>query len=75
MIQVRLGNTTETRTVVIAKTTTLKQALQDNNIDYSMATLYLNGCTLQPSDVEKSFADHGINDSCTLMAIVNTKNA
>lgn len=75
MIQVRIGNTTETKTVVVEKTKTLKEAFDDNGIDYSVATIYLNGCTINPGDLNKSFEDNGIGDSCTLMAIINTKNA
>lgn len=75
MIQVRIGNTTETRSVIVSRDKSLREAFDENGIDYSVATVYLDGCTIQPGDLDKSFDGLGLGDSCTLMAIVNTKNA
>lgn len=75
MIQVRLGNTTETKTVILDGNTSLRSALEDNAIGYETATVYLDGCTINPGDLNKTFNDLGIGERCTLMAIINTKNA
>lgn len=75
MIQVRIGNTTETKTVILDGNTTLRDALENNEIGYDMATVYLDGCTINPGDLDKTFNILGITERCTLMAIVNTKNA
>lgn len=75
MIQVRIGNTTETKTVILDGTTSLRDALESNDIVYDMATVYLDGCTINTGDLDKSFNELGIGERCSLMAIVNTKNA
>ena len=66
---------TETKTVILDGTTSLRDALESNDIVYDMATVYLDGCTINTGDLDKSFNELGIGERCSLMAIVNTKNA
>lgn len=76
MIKVTLGNNSMTPKSVLAdENKTLKSVMDENDFNYSMGTMYLNGSPLMDSDLDKTFASLGVTTSAYLLAAVNTKNA
>lgn len=75
MVQVIMGSTLERKTVVLSPDTTLRQALEDNGIDYTSGTMHLDGAPLGPGDLNKSFADLGVTERCYLLQVVKASNA
>jgi hypothetical protein len=75
MIQVTIGTNTNRSKTTVDPTMTLRALLDEKEINYSVATLHLDGCTLQPGDLDKTFADFGITESCYLIAVVKADNA
>lgn len=75
MIQVTIGSNTKRVKKVIDGTVTLREALEENEINYETAQVHLDGCTLNPGDLDKSFEDMGIAESCYLIAVVKADNA
>lgn len=75
MIQVTIGTNTNRIKKTIDPSMTLRQVLDENQINYSVANLHLDGCSLQPGDLDKSFTALGITDSCYLIAVVKADNA
>ena len=75
MIKVTIGNNVKRRTVILDENTTLRQALEDAEIDYSRGTMNLDGSSLYPGDLDKTFADFGIADKCFLLNVVKADNA
>ena len=75
MISVTIGTNTKRVKTSIDPNTTLRQALESNEVNYSVATIHMDGCSLQPGDLDKTFADFGIVDSCYLIAVVKQDNA
>jgi hypothetical protein len=75
MIQVLVGNSTERQTVIIEPTQKLKKTLDDQRIDYSTSQIYLDGSTLKPGDLDKTFADFSISEKCMLIAVVKQNNS
>lgn len=75
MIQVTIGTNTDRKRVTIDPSKTIKSVLDENEVNYAVATLHLDGATLQPGDMNKSFAEMGITDSCYLIAVVKADNA
>lgn len=75
MIKVWIGNNMGRRDYPVDENTTLRQALESHGIDYSRGMTSLDGCTLAPGDLDKTFADFGINSSCFLMNVVKADNA
>jgi hypothetical protein len=75
MIQVTIGTNTNRKKVTVDPNSTIRKVLDDNNINYSVATLHMDGATLQPGDIDKTFADFGITESCYLIAVVKADNA
>lgn len=77
MIRVTVGNNLSRKNVTIEDetATTLKSVLEENQIDYTRFSVNLDGATLQPGDLEKTFADFGITNSCFLLAVTKMDNA
>jgi len=75
MINVTIGNTTNRNRVIVDENNTLRQALEENGVDYSMGQLMLDGATLQPGMLDRTFADLGITTSCYLLSVVKADNA
>ena len=80
MIKVIMGNNLKRSTVIVDPNTTLKQALTDNEIDYSAGTMHLDGATLEPGALNKTFAEFGYTgqdgrDTCYLLNVVKADNA
>lgn len=76
MIKVTLGNNVNRTSVIIDENTTLRTALEDNGVDYtSHGTLHLDGATLAPGDLDKTFAQLGISEKCYLLQVVKADNA
>ena len=54
---------------------TPKQALENAGINYTRATVILDGCTMTPEKMNKSFHDLGIVGDATLAVCVKLDNA
>lgn len=75
MVKVTVGNNVKRETKIVGSDTTLRQVLEDAGIDYTRGQLNLDGSTLNPGDLDKTFAQHGIGERCYLMSIVKADNA
>ena len=75
MIKIVVGNTTNRSTVIEDESKTLREILEENGIDYTVGMTQLDGATLRPGDLDKSFADFGVTDHCTLLSVVKADNA
>ena len=79
MIKVYLGNNVDrwlaNDGAGIDPNRTLKSVLDENHIDYSKAPMTLDGATLRPGDLDKTFADFGITDTTFLLSIQKLDNA
>lgn len=76
MIKVNVANNTKRKAIFVDETTTtLRQALESEHIDYSIGMTSLDGSTLNPGDLDKTFADFGIKEQCYLMVVVKADNA
>jgi hypothetical protein len=75
MIKVTIGNNVKRKTEVYEADTTLREALEDAEIDYIAGIMNLDGSTLMPGDLDKTFADFGITEKCFLLNVVKADNA
>lgn len=75
MVKVTIGNNVKRSTVILDENTTLRTALEDAEIDYTRGTMNLDGSSLAPGDLDKSFADFGIAERCHLLNVVKADNA
>lgn len=75
MIQLKIGTNTKRNTIVVDANITPKQALENADIDYSMATVHLDGAALTANEMNMTFAEHGITETATLICVVKATNA
>lgn len=75
MIKVTIGNNVKRESVIIDENTTLRKALEDNGIDYTTGIMHLDGSSLNPGALDKTFADFGITEKCYLLNVVKADNA
>jgi len=75
MLKVTIGNNAGRETYLIDENTTLRTALEENGVDYSSGVMTLDGSTLKPGDLDKTFAQFGIHEKCYLLNVVKTDNA
>lgn len=80
MIKVTIGNNVNRESVIIDENTTLRAALEDKGIDYSVGMTSLDGSTLEPGALDKTFAEFGYtgeegHNKCFLLNVVKTDNA
>jgi hypothetical protein len=75
MIQVTVGTNTQRNKITVDPDTTLRQVLEEQEVNYAVANVHLDGSALKPGDLDKSFTDLGITDSCYLIAVIKADNA
>ena len=75
MIKVTMGNNVKRTTEILESSTTLREALESAEIDYTVGMMNLDGSTLNPGDLDKTFADFGITEKCYLLNVVKADNA
>ena len=75
MINVTIGNNLKRSNIIVSENTTIRKALEDNGIDYTRGTTSLDGATLAPGQMDKSFAELGVTERCYLLNVVKADNA
>ena len=75
MIKVTIGNNVKRSSEILDENTTLREALEDAGIDYTIGIMNLDGSSLEPGDLDRTFADFGIVDKCYLLNVVKCDNA
>ena len=75
MIKVTMGNNVKRSSEILDENTTLRDALEDAGIDYTAGVMNLDGSTLNPGDLDKTFCDFGITEKCYLLNVVKADNA
>lgn len=75
MIRVIVGTTTSRAEKNYAPSTSLRNILEDNNVDYSVAQIMLDGANIVAGDMDKTLEDLNITTKCMLIAVVKANNA
>ena len=75
MIKVPVGTNTRRTSVIVEPNRTLRSVLEDQDIDYSTGTLHLDGSTVTPGQLDKTFAELGITEKCFLISVVKADGA
>lgn len=75
MIKVVIGNNVDRKTVFATSEDTLRSVLESNGMDYTRGAMHLDGASLSPGDLDKTFGQFGITEKCFLLQVVKTDNA
>lgn len=75
MIQVTVGTTTKRNKKNYPSETSIRNILEDNNIDYGVATIMLDGANIKADEMDKSLASLGKVEKCMLIAVIKAEAA
>ena len=80
MIRVTIGNNLKRNAYNLDPNTTLRTAMEEAGVDYTVGMTTLDGSTLGPGDLNKTFLDFGFDgsegcDKCFLLNVVKADNA
>lgn len=75
MVKVIVGTTTQRNEKNYTADTTIRTILEDNNVDYAVAQIMLDGTNLAVDAMDKSLADLNKTEKCMLIAVVKASNA
>lgn len=75
MIKVILRNNVGKVETIVDENSTLRTVLEDNEVNYTSGVTSLDGASLRPGDLDKTFSDFGITDKCWLLNVVKADNA
>lgn len=75
MINVTVGNNLKRENRIVEDTVTLRSVLEDAGVDYTRGQTHLDGASLAPGDMSKTFKDMGVTDKCYLLNVVKADNA
>lgn len=75
MINVTVGLTLDRKVMIVESSRTLRSVLEEAEVDYSRGAMHLDGSSLRPGDLDKTFDDFGIKTSCYLLNVVKADNA
>lgn len=75
MLKITVGTNTNRKTVMVTEDTTLRQCLEENDINYSTGQTSLDGCVLQPGDMDKTFAAMNVTEKAYLVTVAKMENA
>lgn len=74
MLRVTVGNNVKKCNVIVSPEATPRQVFEENGIDYTKGAA-LDGATLMAGEMDKTFADFGVGESCFLTAVTKQDNA
>lgn len=75
MIKVTIGNNVNRNAHILDPNTTLRNALETAEVDYTRGVTHLDGSSLVAGDLDKTFSDFGITEKCFLLSVVKADNA
>lgn len=70
MIKVTIGSNMDRNSVIVPSTDTLRKTLEDNGVNYERGTLHLDGASLKPGDIDKTYDELGILEKAYLISVV-----
>ena len=70
MIQVTVGNNVKRERMIVDANRTLRSVLEEAGIDYTRGVMHLDGASVNPGDLDKTFASFGIAEKCFLLSVV-----
>ena len=70
-----MNNTNKVKTVLDENTTTLREAFEANGFPVDGITVLLNGVAVRAGDIDRTFAELGVDTSASLFGMAKADNA
>ena len=75
IVSVKIGTNLNRNTITATSDKTIRQLLEENEINYATTTVYLDGDTIKAGDMDKTLNDFNIADTCYIIASQKAENA
>ena len=75
LVNVKVGTNLNRTSVSVSSNKTIRQILEENEINYATTTIFVDGVTVQLGDMDKTLDELGIGESCYIIAAQKTENA
>lgn len=75
LVNVKVGTNLNRTSVSVSSNKTIRQILEENDINYATTTIFVDGVTVQLGDMDKTLDELGIGESCYIIAAQKTENA
>lgn len=75
LVNVKVGTNLNRTNVSVSSDKTIRQILEENEINYATTTIFVDGVTVQLGDMDKTLDELGIGESCYIIAAQKTENA
>lgn len=75
LVNVKVGTNLNRTQVSVPSNKTIREILEENNINYATTTVFVDGVTVQLGDMDKTLDELGIGESCYIISAQKTENA
>ena len=75
IVNVKVGTNLNRSQVMVQSNKTIREILEENEINYATSTVFLDGTTLEAGGMDKTLDDYGIKETCYIIAAQKTENA
>lgn len=75
LVKVKVGTNLNRTEVTVPSNKTVREILEENEINYATTTIFVDGVTVQLGDMDKTLEELGIKESCFIIAAQKTENA
>lgn len=75
MIKVTIVTNAGRNDVMVSEDATIREILEDNNINYAVGTTSIDGCPLKAGDMDRTLEDLGVETKCFLSVVVKADSA
>lgn len=75
MIKVTLITNNPRKTIIVPENKTVRQILEENDINYAMATTAVDGATLAVGEMDETLSDMGLTEKAVISVLANKNNA
>ena len=75
IVNVKIGTNLNRTTISVTSDKTIRQLLEENDINYATTTIFLDGDTIHAGDMDKTLEEFNIENTCYIIASQKTENA
>ena len=75
MTKVTLSTVDSRNSLIVEDSKTVKEILQENGVNFSTASVMIDGMTLTPDRLRQSLTELGATGECTIATVVKMDNA
>ena len=75
IVEVKVGTNLNRVSKSYPSNKTVREILEDNEINYATTTIFVDGVTVQMGQMDSTLEELGIKESCYIIAAQKTENA